>query len=255
MPASPASGSRRAHGHQRSFVEARKHKASHLHEDEVELVEVDLLLPHLDVVSGRVDDDADDKVTDTCEFDVSTISARSGAGDLTGSLIGGKCSPPRLDELLEDLQANVLVTDDQRKKSDSIKEWAHLGLCARSLLEDAGNPLPRVLVLLELGEDLLRHLLVLRREKSMFDHRQSEIRQTRTRHAVKRRELVARSRAATLESAGLTAGGPAKKACTTRSRRPMSRSVLKSRMACKKSERSLVKWLSDAHRGYYARPS
>jgi len=38
---------------------------AHLNENEIELVEVDLLSPHLGLVRRRFDDHSDDEVTDT----------------------------------------------------------------------------------------------------------------------------------------------------------------------------------------------
>lgn len=46
---------------------------AHLNEDEVELVEVDLLSPHPDLVRRRFDDHTDDEVTDACVKEASKL--------------------------------------------------------------------------------------------------------------------------------------------------------------------------------------
>lgn len=95
-----------------------------LNENEVELVHVGLLLPERRLVSRTLDDDTDDEVADSAP------------------LILGEDLPPTLDELVHDLKGDVL------------------GLRVARALEDLGDLLPRIGVLLELSEDGLRLCLL-----------------------------------------------------------------------------------------------
>jgi hypothetical protein len=95
-----------------------------LNENEVELVDVGLLLPEGRLVSRTLDDDTDDEVADAAP------------------LILGQNLPSTLDELVHDLKGDVL------------------GLGVARALENLGDLLPRVGVLLELSEDGLRLCLL-----------------------------------------------------------------------------------------------
>ena len=99
-----------------------------LDEDQVELVDEALLAAQRLLVRARLDDDADDKVAD----------ARA--------LVLGEHLPARLDEAVHNLQGDVL------------------GLGVARRVEDGRHALPGVGVLLELGEDG-RRLLLLRHEE------------------------------------------------------------------------------------------
>lgn len=114
-------------------------QTTHLHENEVKLVQVALLPAHASLIARDLDSDLHNEVADA------------------SLLVGRQSLPSGLDELLEDLER-----DELGASAGCPLQLAYLGVDVRRRLEDRRDTLPRIWVVLELGEDLLS-LLLLRR--------------------------------------------------------------------------------------------